>query len=324
MAELRACRSHARYERRLAVNEGAESALKILVTGGTGFVGPHVVHALRAEGHDVRALVRNPGSKAARRLVSWGCEIAQGEMTDAASLARAVAGCDTVVHLVAILVQSWDRTKRVMEQGTSDLLGASKEAGVRRFVLMSANGTHERSKDLTPYFHAKWEQERMVERAGLEWIAFRPSYVFGRDGGPLPLLVRQVRWAPVITTIGGDVRMQPIWVDDVAAFFAQAVGRSEALNRSFELAGPDVVSWNELYERIKRILGKRRPVVPMPIGLARAGAAVAERLPLSVPLSRDALTMLTYEDNVADPQPAIEAFGVTPIGLNEQIRRAVT
>ena len=296
----------------------------ILVTGPTGFVGPHVVHALRADGHDVRALVRNASSKAARRLASWGCELVQGEMTDAASLARAVEGRDTVVHLVAILVSSWERTKRVMEQGTSDLLSASREAGVRRFVLMSANGTGERSKDLTPYFHAKWEQERMVERAGLEWVAFQPSFVFGRDGGPLPLLIRQVRWAPVITNVGGDVKLQPIWIDDLAAFFAAAVGRPEAPNRIFELAGPDAVSWEELYERIKRVLGKRRPVVRMPMGLARAGAAVAERLPLSVPISRDALTMLSYEDNVADPGAAIEAFGVRPIGLDEQIRRAVT
>jgi uncharacterized protein YbjT (DUF2867 family) len=296
--------------------------VKVLVTGGTGFVGPHVIHAIRSEGHDVRALVRNPRDKSSRSLASWNCELAAGEMTDAESLRRAVEGCDAVVHLVAILVPDWDKTRRVMEQGTSDLLEAAREGGAGRFVLMSANGASERSKDLTPYFHAKWEQERMVERSGLDWIAFRPSFAFGRDGGLLPFLIRQVRWAPVIPDVGGERKLQPIWVEDVAAFFAAALTNAEALGRIFQLVGPDVVSWEELYERIKRILGKRRRVVRMPRSVARAGAAVAEQLPLPVPVSRDALTMLEFEDNVGDVRPAVETFGIQPIGLNEQIRRA--
>ncbi len=295
--------------------------MAVLVTGGTGFVGPHVVHAIRAAGHDVRALVRNPSSKSSRRLAGWGCELAPGDISDTASLERAVAGCEAVVHLIAIPTGSEKRFERIMIRGTRDLVAAAKAAGVRRFVHMSALGTGEHSKDVTPYFRAKWDQEQTVKASGLEHVIFRPSFIFGAGGGMLPLLVKQVRWSPVVPVVGTR-RMQPIWVEDVAAFFTRGL-TTEATGRTWDLVGPDVVTWDELYERIKRALGKRRPTFRMPLGVARAGAAVLEVFSTGLPLSRDALTMLELEDNVADMEPAVQAFGIRPIGLNEQIRRAV-
>ena len=294
----------------------------ILVAGGTGFVGTKVVHTLRAEDHPVRVLARNP--KDAETLANWGCQIAEGDMTDAESLRRAVADCDAVIDLVAIISGSREDFERVMIQGTRDLVAAAKEAGAKRFVLMSALGTSERTKDLTSYYRAKWEEEQAVQSSGLEYTIFRPSFVFGAGGGSLPIYIRQVRWSPVITVIGdGKRRLQPIWVDDVAAFFAKSFAIPEAVNRTFEIAGPDVVTWDELYERIRRVLGKRRARVHMPYGLVRAGAAVIEKIPGDFPLSRDAVTMLEFEDNVTDNRPAVETFGIDPISLDEQLRRAV-
>jgi uncharacterized protein YbjT (DUF2867 family) len=294
----------------------------ILVTGGTGFVGPHIVHALRAEGRPVRVLARTLGAKEARTVASWGCEVFQGDMTDAESLRRGVAGCEAVVHLVAIPSGSEERFERIMIRGTRDLVEAAKQAGVTRFVHMSALGTGERSRDLTPYFRAKWEQEQTVKASGIDHVLFRPSFIFGRDGGMLPLLVRQVRWSPAVAVVGTR-KLQPIWVDDVASYFVKALSTAEATNRTFELGGPDVETWDGLYERIKRMLGKRRPTFHPPMGLVRAGARVVEKLPTGLPLSPDALTMLEFDDNVTDIRPAVETFGVEPIGLNEQIRRAV-
>lgn len=294
----------------------------ILVTGATGFVGPKVVHALRAEDRPIRVLARDP--KGAEMLANWGCEVVQGDMTDAASLRRAVDGCEVVIDLVAIISGKPEDFDRVMIQGTRDLASAAKEAGAQRFVLMSALGVSERSKDLTPYFRAKWDEEQAVQSSGLEYTIFRPSFVFGADGGSLPIYIRQVRWSPLVTVIGdGTRRLQPIWVEDVAAFFAKSLSTPDAVNRTFELGGPDVVSWDELYERIRRVLGKRRATIHMPYGLVRAGAAVVEKLPLDLPLSRDAVTMLEFEDNVTDIEPAVETFGVKPITLDEQLRRAV-
>jgi uncharacterized protein YbjT (DUF2867 family) len=293
----------------------------ILVTGATGFVGPKIVHALRAADKPVRALVRRPDR--AGSLASWGCELVQGDVTDAASLKRAVEGCDAVVHLVAIIAGNPDDFRRIMEQGTRDLVAAAQEAQVRRFVLMSALGTSEETKNLVPYYHAKWEMEQTVKDSGLEHVIFRPSFVFGRDGGVLPMFVRQVRWSPVVPVVGpGETRLQPIWVDDIAAYFARSVDEPAAASHTFELGGPDAVTWNELYARIQRVLGKRRATIHLPFGLIRAGATVAELLPRP-PVTRDQLTMLEHGDNVVSSDDARQTFEIPLLPLDDQLRRAV-
>lgn len=296
----------------------------ILVTGATGFVGPRIVHALREQDRPVRCLVRKPSGSVADALTAWGCELVQGDVTDAASLARAVEGCEVVVHLVAIRQGRDEQFQQVMEQATHDLIAASKEAGARRFVLMSALGTSADTKDLVPYYHAKWEMEQAVAGSGLEYVIFRPSFVFGRDGGILPTFRKLARLAPVTPIIGsGRQRIQPIWVDDVAAYFAAAVDKHEASRRIFELGGPDVVSWNEFWAQLKQTLGLRRPSVHVPVGLMRVNALLTERLPGDVPLTRDLLTMLEHGDNTVSGDDAVRTFALPLVPLDEQIRRAV-
>ena len=187
----------------------------ILVTGASGFVGRHVVQALLSEGKDVRALVRDPKKGAA-----LGCELVAGDMTDAASLRRAVEGVEAVIHLVAVRQGEEEKFQRVMVQGGRDLVDAAREAGVGRFVLMSAHGTSEENKDLLPYYRAKWDVEQLVGDSGIDHVIFRPSFVFGPDGGIIPTFRRLVKLAPVTPIIGsGERRIQPIWVDDMAAYF---------------------------------------------------------------------------------------------------------
>jgi NADH dehydrogenase len=294
--------------------------VKILVTGGTGFVGAHVAHALRAQERPVRALVRDPSRGAG--LAGLGCELVRGDVTDPQSLRRAAEGCQVVVHLVAIRRGRPADFDRIMVQGTRDLLAAAREAGVARFVHMSAAGTSEQTAGVVPYFRAKWQTEQLVRDSGIEHVIFRPSFVFGRDGGVLPLFVRQVRYSPVTPVIGSGLhRVQPIWVDDVAEFFAAAVDKPEAANRIFELGGPDVVSWNELYARIAKVLGKRRRRLNLPTGLIRTAATATERLP-GAPITRDELAMIEIGDNVAADTAAVETFGFPLVPLDEQIRRA--
>ena len=296
----------------------------ILVTGGTGFVGPRVVHALRERDLPVRALVRNPAGRSATTLAAWGAELVPGDMTDAESLRRAVEGCDVVVHLVAIRQGREEDFRRVMEQGTRDLVAAAQSAGVKRFVLMSALGTSAETQDLVPYYHAKWEQEQTVQGSGLEHVIFRPSFVFARDGGILPTFRRLARLSPVTPIIGsGQQQIQPIWIEDVAAYFAQGVDQPEAANRIFELGGPDAVTWNEFWRRLKRVLGQRRPSLHVPVALMRANAMVTERLPGNIPLTRDLLTMLEHGDNVVTNDGAVRTFGLALVPLDEQLRQGV-
>ena len=295
--------------------------MTVLVTGPTGFIGPHVVHALRARDVPVRALVRDPGR--ASRLSAWGVEIVVGDVTDPASLRAAVAGADAVVHLVAIIKGSRTDFERIMAQGTRDLVAAAQEAGVGRFILASALGLDEGSKDRVPYFAAKWEMERAVKASGLEHVIFRPSFVFGRDGGVLPTFVRLARFAPVTPIVGpGTQRLQPIWVEDVAEYYARALDLPTAAGRTFEIGGPDAPTWNEFWERLKRVLGTRRPSVHVPFAAMRVQAALTEWLP-GAPVTRDQLTMLELGDNVVQSPDAAETFQLPLVPLDEQLRRAV-
>jgi NADH dehydrogenase len=278
------------------------------------------VHALRAHDRSVRALVRKP--QEASRLGGWGAEIVSGDVTDAASLEAAVAGCTHVVHLVSIIQGRQADFDRVMTQGTRNLVNAARTAGVERFILMSALGTSETTRNTVPYFGAKWEMEKAVKESGIEYVIFRPSFVFGGDGGALPTFIRQVRYSPVVTVIGpGLQKSQPIWVDDVAEYFARSVDQPKAANRTFELGGPDTVDWNELYLAIAKTLGKRRRLTHVPLGIARTGARLAQNVPGS-PLTADQVEMLAGPDNVVSNNDAVDVFQLPLVPLNEQLRRA--
>jgi uncharacterized protein YbjT (DUF2867 family) len=294
----------------------------ILVTGGSGFVGGHVVHELRGRDLLVRCLVRD--TKHAAKLASWGCELVQGDMTNPTSLRRAVEGAEAVVHLVAIRQGKREQFERIMVAGTRDLLAAAKDAGVRRIVLMSALGTSEETRNLVPYYGAKWEMEGLVRASGLEHVIFRPSFIFAGDGGILPTFAKLARLAPVTPIIGsGKQHIQPIWAEDVAQYFADAVRRDDVTGRIFELGGPEVVSWNEFWRRLKAVRRSKRPSVHVPARLMRLNALVTERLPGNIPLTRDLLTMLEHGDNVVSNDDAVRTFQIQLLPLDDQLRRAL-
>lgn len=294
--------------------------MTVLVTGGTGFVGGHVVRALLDAGKPVRCLVRD--RRKASELERLGCELAEGDMTQPETLRPAVEGVEGVVHLVAIRQGKRSQFEQVMTRGTGDLVDAARDAGVRRFVHMSALGTSEETKDLVPYYGAKWEMEQAVRGSGLEHVIFRPSFVFGPDGGILPTFRKLAKLAPLTAIPGsGRQRIQPIWVGDVAAYFVRALDEEAATDRLFELGGPDVVTWNELWHRLKEALGVRRPSVHVPMILMRANALVTEQLPGNIPLTRDLLKMMEAGDNVVANDDALRTFGLELLPLGEQLRR---
>ena len=290
----------------------------ILVSGAGGFVGRHVVRELTGAGERVRALVRS--ARGATALDGVECELVQGDITDPVSIAAAAAGCDAVVHLVAIIYGRASSFERVIAGGTRNVVEAAREAGVRRLVHMSALGVGEATKDTVPYYRAKWAAEGAVRESGIPHAILRPSFVFGSDGGALPRFLRIARLAPVTPIPGqGTQRLQPIWVDDLARAVRLALDRDGEV----ELGGPDVVDWNELWRRIKSALGTRRPTLHVPLWALRPQALAFELLP-NPPLTRDQLTMLTLGDNVVtDGGASMRTLGLTGLApLDEQLRRA--
>jgi uncharacterized protein YbjT (DUF2867 family) len=292
----------------------------ILVTGATGFIGGHLVATLRTLERPTRCLVRSRSR--GRRLEAQGCSIAQGDMNDQASLRAACDGVDSVVHLVAIIRGRASDYEQVMTSGTRALIEAASEARVRRFVLVSALGLDEDTSELTPYYRAKWNEERALKASGLEHVIFRPSFVFSRDGGVLPTFLRLVRYSPITPVLGpGTQRIQPISVEDVVSHLIKGLDLEAARDRSFDLAGPDRVSWDELYALIAHVLGKRRLRVHVPFSLARAQATLFDRLP-GFPFTRDQLKMLGAGDNIGDAEATRKIFQLPLTLLEEQIRNA--
>ena len=209
----------------------------------------------------------------------------------------------------------------MMTQGTRNVIAAAKGAGVERFVLMSALGTTASTKDVVPYFGAKFAMEQDTVASGLEYTIFRPSFIFGR-GGALATFMKQVRYSPVVTVIGsGQQRIQPIWLDDVAEHFARALETPAAANKTFEIGGPDIVTWDELYRTIAKVLGKRRALAHIPASLARSGARATQWIP-KAPLSADQVAMIEAGDNVVTNSDAVHTFQLPLVPLEDQIRRA--
>jgi len=196
--------------------------MKILVTGANGFIGPKIVHALRAEDRDVRALVRRP--ERAGALAAWGVELVAGDVTDAASMSAAAEGCTHVVHLVAIIQGRPEEFQRVMIDGTRNVIAAAKSAGVERFVLMSALGTTEETKDVVPYYNAKWTEEQDVI-ASEDLVAIRLVVSATHTGNMLgvPATGRPVQWDAVdIYRVTDDGKISEQWAfEDLAAILSQ-------------------------------------------------------------------------------------------------------
>lgn len=292
-----------------------------LVTGASGFIGREVTRALAARGDRVRAMVRT--ARSAEALDDVDCELVRGDVTDPASLLAAARGCRSIVHLVAIIEGRPAAFERVMAAGTGNLVEAARETGVRRLVYVSALGT---GPDATvPYYRAKWAAERAIADGGIGHAILRPSFVFGPGGGALPRLLRIARLAPVTLVLGpGTQRVQPIWVDDVVRAILLALDQSGTHTSPVELGGPDAVTWDELWLRLKAALGTRRPQLHVPFWLARGPASLLERLPDAV-LTRDQLRMLEGPDNVVtDGGASMRALGLGElVRLDEQLRRAV-
>ncbi|HXF95290.1 MAG TPA: complex I NDUFA9 subunit family protein [Gemmatimonadales bacterium] len=290
--------------------------MRIAVTGGTGFVGRHLIRLLLERGHEVRALVRRPERDPFRGSAT--IETVSGHLRDTEALRRLADGADAVVHLVGIIVERGSATfEAVHVEGTRAVLEAARSAGCSRFVHMSAVGARD-TPDATPYHRTKARAEELVRSAGIAAAIFRPSFIVGPESVPIRVLARLHRLLPAVPVFGdGQFPIQPVWVGDVALAFAIATERAELMG-TFELGGPEVVSYEEFVRAVGRALGRPRPLVHVPLPLVRLAARACDPLGPLAPITSDQLQMLT--EGAATPNNAMErVFGIRPRTLEEAL-----
>ncbi len=299
--------------------------MKVLVTGGTGFVGRAVLRELAVQGHTARLLVRAP-----RRTGQGGPggelkgEKVGGDVLNRDSLPAAARGMDAIIHLVGIISEAGDATfARVHVEGSRNMSQAAAEAGVRRFVHMSALGT--RPQAVSRYHQSKWAAEEIVRASGLDYTIFRPSLIYGREDQFVNFFATLARWSPVLPIMGeGKARLAPIAVEAVAKAFVGSLAEPRSLGKTFDLCGSERLVFREILEAILSASGRRRWCLRIPLPLARAQAALLELvfgrlLRRPPPLNRDQLIML-QEENIGDPQPAKALFQLPDQSFAEGIR----
>ena len=284
--------------------------MPILMTGASGFVGSEIRRQLADR--DLRLLVRDPATV----REPGNAQIATGDVRDRRSLDAAMTGIDTVIHLVAIIQESGGNTfDQIIHIGTENVLAAARDAGVKRFIHMSALGAH--ANPALPYLDAKWSAEEAVRESRMDWTIFRPSVIFGPGDGFINVLANLVRKAPVIPVVGpGKSKFQPIAVGEVATAYKRTVDDPATIGQIYELGGGEIYTYEELIDLLRNYLGKRKPKVHLPVGIMKAVVAASGPLPkaLRPPVTMEQLKMLAI-DNCTDNPATAGLIGREPTAL---------
>lgn len=305
----------------MAFNLPLPLRMKVLVTGGSGVIGLGAITALLDRGHSVRLLSRG----AADDAKAWpqGVEAWPGDVGSHASVEGSADGCEAVMHIVGIVAEDPPEAtfERINVEGARLMLEEATRAGVRRFVYVSSLGADTGESD---YHRSKLRAEELVARFPGEWVIIRPGGVYGPGDEHLSVMLRMVRTLPVIPSIGdGKQRLQPIWHEDLAKGLAISVDLPGIEGRVLEVAGPDVITQHELFEKMQALTGRKVPMVPVPEFVATLGLRAMKASGIGAPVDEGQLQMLSEEIVIAEGKTnAIDSvLGVTPTPLDQGLGR---
>ena len=280
--------------------------MKVLVVGGSGFIGSYLCRELKERGHSVTALSRSPGNDDLPK----GIAKAMGNVTAYDSMHEAFDGMDVAVNLVALSPLfkpsgGDEMHDTVHRQGTENVVRACEEHDVSRLVQMSALGADPGGE--TAYIRAKGEAEEIVKGSSLDWVILRPSVVFG-DGGEFVSFTKKLA-PPYVTPLpgGGKTRFQPIWVEELVPMLADACEDDDHVGQTYEIGGPEKLTLAEVAETIHGAEGRSVTVVPVPMALAGVGLSIAGKVP-GFPMGADQYRSLKFDNTTADND--VGAFGV--------------
>lgn len=307
---------------------------KGLVTlfGGSGFIGRYAARKLVEAGWRVRVAVRRPHLAQDVRLAGtpgW-VDIVQANVRNRDSVARAVEGADAVVNLVGILFEKGSQSfEGAQSRGALNIAELAREAGVKRFVQMSAIGADEESA--ADYARTKAEGEKAVRDAFPDAVILRPSIVFGPEDEFFNRFAGLTRFSPALPAIGGGkTRFQPVYAGNVAEAILAAVSREDAAGKTYELGGPRSYTMNEIYDFIFETIDRPRGKLPLPffiakpMGLTFGAIWRAPFLPMHTvfgppPITGDQVEMLKSDNVVAEDALSLADLGVTELESIEAI-----
>ncbi len=289
----------------------------ILITGATGYIGRHLVARLVSQGERPRCLVRNIQS--ARRILPVDkVEFVQGDTTQPNALAAAVQGVDTIVHtafMTADRKQSSGNQYEVTNVGgTTNLINAAKQAGVKRIIELSGLGT--RPDKPGSYMQGRYLSEKLLMDSGLAWAIIRPSVLFGKDASFIKGLVDLIKTSPVVPLIGGGkIMFQPIYIEDVVTIITRILQDPERTSKKiYTVGGPGYYSFTDIINLLLKALGKNRIKVPAPLPLIGIGAAAMQAVLSHPPLTTAAMALFSF-DNTTDLNSVERDFGFIPMSF---------
>lgn len=292
---------------------------KIVITGGTGFVGRSVCEQLAAADAGCRLVVPTRRLANGRTVMTLPTvDLVEADVHDSAQMAALLQGADALVHLVAILHGSADQFDRVHVQLPRSLAAACARAGVRRVVHVSALGVGATAP--SDYLRSKaageavWQQALGDGRGDL--TVLRPSVIFGADDRFTNLFARLQRLFPVLPLAGTAARFQPVWVGDVAQAVVRSLQQRPGPGAVVECAGPQVMTLTEIVQHVGTMAGCRRPVLPLPEAAGMLQAAAMGLLPGEPLMSRDNVLSMRVPNVASGRLPGLRDLGITPQALD--------
>jgi uncharacterized protein YbjT (DUF2867 family) len=266
---------------------------KILLIGGSGFIGKQLAAKLATAGHEVTLPSRHRENKRADLVLLPSLNLVSADINDDAALTQLITGQDVVINLVGILQGNEARFKKAHVTLTERIIAACTAQNVNRYLHMSALGADIHGPSM--YQRSKGEAEARVKASRLDWTIYRPSVVFGKEDQFLNLFAALLKIAPFVPLAGADTRFQPVWVQDVAQAFAVGVEDKALIGKTLSLVGPKIYTLKELVAYTAQTIGVCRPIISLPNALARVQASVMSLLP-NPPLSHDNLDSLQVDN----------------------------
>lgn len=280
----------------------------VLILGGTGFVGRHLVEHLLRERCRITVLSRGV-DPVKKQLLSRDASLIEGDVGNPDFLRAVLDDVDAVVNLVGILNEQGDSGagfEHVHVELLDALIEAMRDMGVMRLLQMSAlnAGTGQ-----SHYLESRGRAEQKVRASKLSWTLFRPSVIAGPGDGLFCRFDQLLRYAPLLPMGRANARFQPVWIGDVAQAFVNALNDDSHIARSYNLVGPDVMSLGEIVRATAKARGRLRAVLPLPDALGKLQADIGEFLP-GKPISRD--NWRSLQSDSTSVENGLLKLGVTP------------